>query len=106
MGPMGLTIFCPTPCLPKEVNRRAVEPHTVPRQLQNVDFYQNEKISGDLSDLKGLTHLGWTPWGQSGWVPKGLWHLVNAGKWGRAAPKAFLCITSKWVLISCAFSET
>ena len=37
-----------------------------PRQLQYVDFFLSEKISGDLSDLKGLTRLGWTPLGQSG----------------------------------------
>ena len=43
------------------------EPRTSPRQLKHVNFAYSEKISGDLSDLERLTHLGWTPLGQSGW---------------------------------------
>ena len=50
--------------------KTAAEPRASPRQLKSVDFQFNEKISGDLSDLKGLTRLGWTPLGRSRWVPK------------------------------------
>ena len=41
-----------------------------PRHLQYVDFGWVKEISGDLSDLETLTHLGWTPSGQSRLVPK------------------------------------
>ena len=48
--------------------KTAAEPRASPRQLQHVNFFSNEKITGDLSDLKGLTRLGWTLLGQSGWA--------------------------------------
>ena len=48
--------------------KTVAEPRALPRHLQHVDFSMNEKISGYLSDLKRLTHLGWTPLGRSGWA--------------------------------------
>ena len=46
--------------------KTAAEPRAAPRQLQHVNFYCSDKITGYLSYLSGLKPLGWTPLGQSG----------------------------------------